>query len=64
MYVIIASYLPPGPPTLPFFDDDIDDGLTLSLPLPSSNAFEPSEQSRSRPNYDTSESFEDIEERY
>ena len=61
-----ASYLPPGPPTLSIssFEDDIDDGLTLSLPLPSGNSFDPPENPRSRPVYDSPESFEDIQERY
>ena len=64
--IFIASYLPPGPPTLSIssFEDDIDDGLTLSLPLPSGNSFDPPENPRSRPTYDSPESFEDIQERY
>ena len=64
--IFVASYLPPGPPTLSIssFEDDIDDGLTLSLPLPSGNSFDPPENPRSRPIYDSLESFEDIQERY
>ena len=64
--IFVASYLPPGPPTLSIssFEDDIDDGLTLSLPLPSGDSFDPPENPRSRPIYDSPESFEDIQERY